>query len=40
MFLHIRTFLICYWFLLCRSVERSNLFWSPTSFFSPYCFSI
>jgi len=40
MFLHIRTFHICLWFLFCRSVGRFVLFWSPNRLNDPYYFSI
>ena len=40
MFLLLRTFLIFYWFMFCKSVGWSTFFWIPTRFVSPYCFSI
>jgi len=40
MFLHIRTFHICPWFLFCRSAGRSVLFWSPNWLNDLYYFSI
>jgi len=40
MFRHFRSSFICTWFLCCGSPLWSDLFWSPTRLFSPYCFSI
>jgi hypothetical protein len=39
MFLLLRTFLICLWFVFCISVGRSVVLWSPNRLNGSYCFS-